>query len=377
MAEPAETTEKRDPEDFFDPTSAGGLSFNGRTILSDSSKPVLDLTCGELLRPLGVFLNHLIDACVAARLRLPEKPNLRLMAETRRDMDGPVCNPVVDIVAELLASKKADGLSRRYIETIRSHLVRFATAFQTGIDLITAPQIDTWLREQNIGPRARNNIRCSIITLFHFARKNGHLPKGQPTEADDIAKAKDRGGQIGILRPVDLASLLRQAPERVRLFLALGGFTGMRSSEILRLHWKDLNFERSFITVSPEKAKTATRRLVPIQPNLMRWLAPYRNRTGAVFKTVLDARRAIAFAKSCHVEWPNNALRHSYATYRLAVTADAARVALEMGNSPQKLMTNYRELADEKEGQEWFGICPESAATNPSNRADSSDGIDD
>jgi hypothetical protein len=59
------------------------------------------------------------------------------------------------------------------------------------------------------------------------------------------------------------------------------------------------------------------------------------------------------------VEWPNNALRHSYATYRLAVTADAARVALEMGNSPQKLMTNYRELADEKEGQEWFEISPD------------------
>lgn len=62
------------------------------------------------------------------------------------------------------------------------------------------------------------------------------------------------------------------------------------------------------------------------------------------------------------MEWPNNALRHSYATYRLAVTADAARVALEMGNSPQKPMTNYRELADEKEGREWFGISPDQPA---------------
>lgn len=233
-----------------------------------------------------------------------------------------------------------------------SHLVRFAAAFQKDINLITAPQIDAWLREQNIGPRARNNIRGSIITLFHFARKHRRLPKGQPTEADDIAKAKDRGGKIGILRPAELASLLRQAPERVRLFLAIGAFTGMRSSEILRLDWKDVNFERSFITVSPEKAKTATRRLVPIQPNLMRWLAPYSNHKRVVFKTPRDAQWAIAFAKSCNVEWPDNALRHSYATYRLAVTADAARVALEMGNSPQKLMANYRELADEKEGQE-------------------------
>ena len=82
----------------------------------------------------------------------------------------------------------------------------------------------------------------------------------------------------------------------------------------------------------------------------MRWLDPYRKHNGTVFTTPLDAGRAIAFAKNCQVEWPNNALRHSYATYRLAVTADAARVALEMGNSPQKLMTNYREFADEKRG---------------------------
>jgi integrase len=130
---------------------------------------------------------------------------------------------------------------------------------------------------------------------------------------------------------------------------------------MLRLHWKDVNFESSYITVSREKAKTLTRR-VPIQPNLMRWLAPYRNQNRAVFKTPRDARWTITFAKSCGVKWPNNALRHSYAAYRLAVTADAARVALEMGSSPQKVMRNYQEFVGEKEGQGWFGILPDQPA---------------
>ena len=230
--------------------------------------------------------------------------------------------------------------------------------------LISSPRrrSQAWLRGRNIGPRARNNLRGSVITLFHFARKHGHLRKGQPTEADDIAKANDGGGHIGILCPAELALVLGQAPERVRLFLAIGAFTGVRSSEILRLHWKDVNFESSYITVSQEKAKTATRRRVPIQPNLMQWLTPYRDQNRVVFKTPRDARRAIAFAKSCGVEWPNSALRHSYAAYRLAVTADAVRVALEMGSSPQKVMTNYREFVGE-EGQEWFGILPDQPAT--------------
>ena len=131
----------------------------------------------------------------------------------------------------------------------------------------------------------------------------------------------------------------------------------MRASEILRLDWGDVNFERGHITVAADKAKTATRRLVPIQPNLMQWLTPYRERKGKVVSHRADYR-AIAVAKSRGLAWPHNCLRHSYATYRLAAIHDTARVALEMGNSPQKLMTNYRELADEHEAKAWFAISP-------------------
>jgi integrase len=118
-----------------------------------------------------------------------------------------------------------------------------------------------------------------------------------------------------------------------------------------------VNFERGHITVAPEKAKIATRRLVPIQPNLMQWLAPYRGMAGHVFDKYVN-QRAISLASSHGIAWPHNCLRHSYASYRLAAVPDAARVALEMGNSPQKLMTNYRELADEHDAAAWFAISP-------------------
>lgn len=323
---------------------------------------LLDSRMVASLRPIAILLYQVIDACVASRFQAANGPIDDEFDDEAQPEDD-VARGTGALVAELLASKKADGLSKRYIETLRSHLVRFAAVFHKPIGLVTTAEIEQWLRDQNLGGRARNNVRGSIVTLFHFARKQGHLPKGSPTEADDLAKAKDRGGDIGILAPIDLAQVMSRAPERVRLFLAIGAFTGMRSSEILRLDWRDVNFERSFITVAAEKAKTATRRLVPIQPNLMQWLAPYRERQGSIFKTPRDASRAISFAKTCGIAWPNNALRHSYATYRLAVTADAARVALEMGNSPQKLMTNYRELADEKEANGWFAILPK----NPGN----------
>jgi integrase len=162
---------------------------------------------------------------------------------------------------------------------------------------------------------------------------------------------------IRILRPQELAKLLDEADAEAALYLALGAFTGIRSAELIRLEWSDINFERRHIIVAKEKAKTAAHRLVPVQSNLMEWLMPYRGRTGRVFVSEHAADRTIAFAKR-HVDWPNNALRHSYATYRLAAIKDAAAVALEMGNSPAKLFTNYRELADEREAKEWFSIVP-------------------
>jgi integrase len=312
----------------------------------------------QLLKPLGIPLHAAVEEYVAARSHLNGESLLSAVKEYAARRRHVADKRVREIVDELLAAKERDRLSKRYIETLRGHLRRFAAAFETNIGSITAKLIEEWLASQKIGPRARNNIRTSVVTLFHFARGRGYLPKGQPTEVEDVPRAKDRGGKIGILTPKRLASLMTKATRNVRLYFALGAFTGMRSSEILKLEWSDVNFERKHITVSPEKAKTATRRLVPIQPNLMQWLAPYRGRSGRLFNSRRDADKAIAFAKGQGIEWPDNALRHSYATYRLAAVSDTARVALEMGNSPQKLMTNYRELADEHDAKAWFAISP-------------------
>src|SRR5262249_45915491 len=195
----------------------------------------------------------------------------------------------------MLAAKKHDGLSPRYLYMLRSDLTRFKNSFQTNIGSITSKVIDDWLLAQEVTARTRNNLRGAIITLFNFAKSRGYLPKGQPTEADDVRRARDRGGKIGILTPKQLAGLIRTAPAEIKLYLALGAFTGMRASEILRLDWDDVNFERGHITVAADKAKTATRRLVPIQPNLMQWLTLCRSRTNKLVSDHADDR-AIAFA---------------------------------------------------------------------------------
>src|SRR5215472_3119122 len=312
----------------------------------------------RLLEPLSVPLNVAVEEYVTARAHLASGESLLLAVKEHAARRHRVIEKKVGaVVEELLTTKKRDGASDRYLKTLRCDLSRFAEAFQTNIGSVTSGLIFEWLKSLGVGARSRNNIRGSVVAMFHFARALGYLPKGQATEADDVPKATHRGGAIGILKPKELAALLVEADEEARLYLALGAFTGIRTAELIRLDWGDINFERKYIIVAKEKAKTATRRLVPIQPNLMQWLAPYNGQSGRLFAGLHVPDRIIGFAKK-HVVWPSNALRHSYASYRLATIKNAAEVALEMGNSPQMLMTNYRELADEHDAKAWFAISP-------------------
>lgn len=311
----------------------------------------------NLLQPLGIPLHAAIEEYAAAREHLRGESLLGAAKAYMRRSHNHHDKPVKDIVAELLQDKEQNGASARHMKGLRYELNRFAEAFHCNIGSVTAKLIEQWLAQLKVAPRTRNNNRASVVTLFHYARKHAYLPRDEQTEADLVDKAKDRGKKIEILKPAQMAKLMAKAKGEDALYLALAAFAGIRAAEIMRLEWKDFNFARGHITVGADKAKTATRRLVPILPNLAEYLRPYQRATGRLFKSRAE-ERAIAFAKKSVDPWPINCLRHSYASYRLAVSADAARVALEMGNSPAKLFSNYRELADEHDAKAWFAIAP-------------------
>ena len=56
--------------------------------------------------------------------------------------------------------------------------------------------------------------------------------------------------------------------------------------------------------------------------------------------------------------WRQNALRHSFISYRVSMTGDVARTSLEAGNSPKMIFRHYREIVDEEAAKAWFSITP-------------------
>src|SRR5262249_4256788 len=141
--------------------------------------------------------------------------------------------------------------------------------------------------------------------------------------------------------PAELQRLIKAATKPYLPCLLLGAFAGLRSSEIERLKWQDVNLARGFIVASAKKKGTPSRRTVPIQPNLAAWLAPYANRKGKVWRGTHDqfsdaqqeTSAATAEKKLAAVPWKHNGLRHSFISYRLAELKNDAQVALEAGNS--------------------------------------------
>jgi len=75
---------------------------------------------------------------------------------------------------------------------------------------------------------------------------------------------------------------------------------------------------------------------------------------------MLEARAAAGIAK-----WPIDALRHSFCTYRFALTGDAARTESEAGHDQAVLHAHYRALATAADAERWFAIVPGSAQAAP------------
>src|SRR5437667_3268782 len=319
-----------------------GTSFNER-------QRAEYLECADKLQPFGVTIRDAVNFYV---------PHLRAAKRT--------CT-VAEVVSELLKVKEADGASERYLSDLRSRLTQFAESFDgKPVAEITSPEIDEWLRSlsdketgKRLAPVTRNNFRRVLIVALNFAKGRGYCV-GNP--AEQSAKAKEIESAVGILTVEQTARLLENAPAELVPYIAIGAFAGLRRAELERLDWKEVDLQSGLIEVAAAKAKSARRRFVKIQPNLAKWLQPSAQLSGNVtpagYRALLEAAREAAGV----AQWPQNALRHSFASYHLARFNDAALLALELGHTNSNLVfQHYRQLVRPKQAERYWKIVPAAA----------------
>jgi integrase len=271
---------------------------------------------------------------------------------------------VPQVMAELLESRA--GKSDRHQKDLRLRLGRFVKDYTGPVGNLTQRDLAVWLAKLGLASRSHDNYRQALLLLFRFAQKRGYLPEGR-TEAEKTETRGDGGdGDIAVFTPTEMRRLLTASRKDVLPYLALGAFAGIRTAEITRLDWSEINFDSGYIEIKKSKAKTKGRRLIKMQPNLMAWLQTVRKPAGPVTslarpeKTAADVICRVTKTKDLEpVVWKRNGLRHSYCTFRMAIVENEHQVSAEMGNSPAMVYSNYRELATKEDGEAWFNIFPE------------------
>jgi len=273
---------------------------------------------------------------------------------------------VSQLAAELLEAKRNDKRSAVYLYDLRNRLAVFCRDFgDQRIASVSTPEIGNWIRNLTGAPQTRRNFRTIISVLFGYAVERGMLDTN-PVSRVKLPKPADKAPEIFSVDQLQalLNTAHAKAPDVIPM-LAIGAFAGLREAEIKRLDWAEINLQRGYVEVKAEKAKTAKRRIVRIQPNLAQWLAPYSMMTGLVVP--VNARKKLdAVRQATGLEhWSRNGLRHSFASYRYAATNDAATVAAELGHTTTGMLFNtYRELVVPEEAQRYWQIVPASAADN-------------
>jgi integrase len=328
------------------------------------------------LEPLGIRLDEACHEYAEAKRRLGDASLIdavKFYAEQRPDSLPK--KTVTEVVAELLHARERDGRSAVYVKALRTTLKRFEAAFPKLVTEVRRADIEEHLRSDyaKLSARSRNNAAGYIRTLFSFAQDQGYIYQHRRTEATKLARAKEATQDIEVFKPAEMVKLLARVAHvpDASLYVALGGFAGLRTAEIKRLTWDHIDLYGGFVKMTAGITKTMARRVVPISDNLKAFLlAQGGDRAGNVVRFVRPEKTTAELLQKDitrvdgtteeGIEWRHNALRHSFISYRLATVKNLNQVALEAGNSPGIIQRHYYETVSEAEAKEWFAIMPKA-----------------
>jgi integrase len=274
-----------------------------------------------------------------------------------------------DEMVELRRQAKASG---PYLSDLRHRTASFTEAFAVHPASVTTADCQQFFDGLKSAATTKNATRRVVWRLFDHCESRGYIPKGTNPVTDTKEAGGKRDDTIIVWTAEEMARLLSHASPAFLPVVAIGGFAGLRTSEIMALDWKDIRLAERSIKVTSRKARCAGTRLAPISDNLAAWLAPLAKKSGPVWlcaetawkqraKRFHAAQNATAAAAGL-LPWRHNALRHSYCSYRVAATQDVPKTALEAGNSAGMIFKHYRALATQGEGKAWFNILPQQAA---------------
>lgn len=267
-----------------------------------------------------------------------------------------------------------EGLRPRTVDGYRQVAKRLDTALSGRLlAAITAEQLQAVVAPPGtVGAAVMGRIR-NARAFWRWAASKGWC---EADVFDGVEAPKgNTDAEIEVLTPVEAKALLRVAekhyPQAVASY-ALQLFAGIRAEELVRLEAHHVT--PSGIDMPASVTKKNRRRHISPNDTLMVWLKRYPFSSCANWDEVNKACRRLAGwavesrllkdpPKPTKGPWPQNALRHSHASYAIAVGVPLETLLFEFGHAgtPALLRSNYVGRVTKKAAIEFFAIVPKPA----------------
>jgi integrase len=264
--------------------------------------------------------------------------------------------PLSEAITELVKTKTAANRRRAYVASLEQYLRRWSKGQESKpVSAVKLDEIDAFLNGlPSLSSRATAINRLS--TLFSFAVRRGWRLDNPCAR---LERPHVEAGIPSILTTEEAKKAMQFARREMPRFLpwlTLALFAGIRPEEADKMTWDAVDLNRGIAKVDALAAKVRSRRNVHLKPVAIAWL----RLKGDLPLPRMTRRRCLRKLRNAlgWQAWKKDVLRHSAATYWLAAEPDAAKVAMELGNSPAVLFKHYRELVSDEDAKEFWALTP-------------------
>jgi integrase len=264
-------------------------------------------------------------------------------------------------VASLLKTKSRK--SPRYQKDLRLKLEAFSAAFPNhNLAEVSAKEIKNWLAGRGASI-TQNNYRRALSVLFSHA-KHEQWVASNPIEY--VAAKEVERDQPGILELFQVRALLEACVKVEPDFVpavTIALFAGVRpESELWHLERQHLDLKKAEIDVHRSKSMGSTR-FLKIQKNLVAWLRHYLPKEPGPISPRGDgyySRLQRIREEAGITVWPQDVLRHTFASYRYAATGDENITRKEMGHygSVHVFLRHYKNRVRDEDVKEFWALTP-------------------
>ena len=164
-----------------------------------------------------------------------------------------------------------------------------------------------------------------------------------------IKKKPEPNHRLRYLSPEEIRQLLAACHQRLYPVVSCALMTGMRKGEILRLDWRDIDFQSNTIQVL--QTKSGKPRKIPLWNKLKQILLDLGPKTaGPVFALpeIMLRRYFVMALKDARIpEFRFHDLRHTFASYFAMKTGDLPVLQQILGHSTIQMTLRYAHLSDQ------------------------------